>query len=75
MYYISLTSYYAEWCKVYCCETNRTHVISAKALEPEDSEILKITDMSKGNTLLWKFKGKRYSVTFLEVYGKCYVVV
>ena len=60
----------AEWCKVYCCEDSKIHVLSTKVFEPEDSDVLKEGDLFKGNTLLWKFKGKRYTVTVLEVYGK-----
>ena len=59
-----------EWCKVYCSEDSKTHVISAKTLEPEESEILMLADLKKGNTLLWKLKGKKYDVTILEIFGK-----
>lgn len=61
---------FTEWCKVYCEEDSKAHTVSAKVLEPEDSEILKASDMRKGNTLLWKVKGRKYTVTLLQVYGK-----
>ena len=62
----------AEWCKIYSTEDARTHLINARALEPEDSEVLKSSDLFKGNTLLWNLKGKRYDVMLLEIYGKGY---
>jgi hypothetical protein len=40
-----------------------------KNLEPEDSETLKERDLVKGNTLLWRVKGKKYTTT-LEISGE-----
>ena len=58
-----------ESCKVYCCEDGRTHVVSVRSLEPEDSDDLSESHLVKGNTLLWKVKGKKYTTTLLEIYG------
>ncbi len=47
--------------------------VSARNLEAEDSEALCQSDMAKGNTVLWRLKGKKYTTTILNVYGKCMV--
>lgn len=49
--------------------------MSTKNLEPEESDTLSDSDLIKGNTLLWNFKGKKYSTTLLEVYGEFMVSV
>ena len=67
---MSLYFIYTEWCKVYCDEDAKTHMLSVKVLEPEDSDVLKDSDLYKGNILLWKVKGKRYTATLLQVYGR-----
>ncbi len=41
--------------------------MSSRSLEPEDSEVLKASDLVKGSTLLWKVKGEKYTSTFLTV--------
>ncbi len=33
--------YRMEWCKIFCEEDNKTHTVSSRALEPEDSEVLR----------------------------------
>ncbi len=37
--------YRMEWCKIFCEEDNKTHTVSSRALEPEDSEVLRCSDL------------------------------
>ena len=67
--------YTIEWCKVYCSEDGKTHTLSSKVLEPEDSDVLKVSDIFKGNTLLWKLKGKKYTTQVLETYGNTNCII
>lgn len=46
------------WCKILCHEDGKEHSVSSRYLEPEDSELLKDSDLKKEGTLLWKVKGK-----------------
>lgn len=59
--------YPTEWCKVFCKEDNKCHDTTTRNLEPEDSEILKETDLVVGNSLIWK----KYNTTVIEIYGNC----
>ena len=43
---------------------------SLKSLETEDSEFLTESNMKKGQTVLLKVKGKKYTSTIVEIYGK-----
>lgn len=61
---------FLEWCKVYCEEDNKCHTVSLKSLETEDSEFLTDLNLKKGQTVLLKVKGKKYTSTIVEVYGK-----
>ncbi len=61
---------YLEYCKIFCHDDGKTHTVSSRSLEPEDSEVLKASDLVKGSTLLWKVKGEKYTSTFLTVSGK-----
>ena len=45
------------------------HDTTIRNLEPEDSEVLKETDLVVGNSLLWKYRGKKYNTTVIEIYG------
>lgn len=60
---------------MYCNEDAKTHVLSVRCLEPEDSEFMTESHLVKGTTLLWKTAGQKYTTMLLEVYGKyllCY---
>lgn len=69
LYLILLSYILTEWCKVYCIEDGKVHTVSATSLEPEDCDTLQEIHLIKGETLLWKYKGKKYTTTLLEVYG------
>ena len=58
-----------EWCKVYCQEDAKTHIVSTRSLEAEDSDTLTSIHLVTGNTLIWKLKGKKYTTTLLQVHG------
>ena len=44
-------------------------MVCAKNLEPEDSEVLKISNLVKVNTVLWRVKGKKYTTTIVALHG------
>ena len=66
--------YPTEWCKIFCKEHNKCHDTTIRNLEPEDSEVLKETDLVVGNSLLWKYRGKKYNATVIEIIIR-YVIV
>lgn len=59
-----------EWCRVYCEEDGKCHTVSARSLELEDSEVLTLPDLTKGNSVLLNSKGSKFSCTIVEVFGK-----
>lgn len=51
-------------------EDGKTHNVSAKSLEPEDTDVLSDASLRVGSTLLWRVRGKKYTTTLLEIHGK-----
>lgn len=55
---------------MYCEEDNKCYTVGMGSLETEDSDFLTEANLKKGQAVLLKFKGKKYTSTIVEVYGK-----
>ena len=53
-----------------CTEDNRTYRCLSSTLSIEDKEVVEEDDLIPGAEMVWKNKGKLYTVVLQEVHGK-----
>ncbi len=59
----------AEWCTIFCPEDNTTCTVHARKLETDSSDFVTESDLQEGAELVWRCKGKPYTVEVKDIHG------